>query len=124
MEINQFTKEEKIALVGLIEHLLMADNVVSYEESEALRNVVAEIGEHDYRSLIHDYRPIIENLDSFKQFLINIERQEPREIIYGTLFEIAESDFFEENESELLDWLAKEWELDINIEKEDTGSKS
>lgn len=118
MEISQFTKEEKIALVGLIEHLLMADNVVSFEESEALRNVVAEIGEHDYRSLIHDYRPIIENLDSFKQFLMNIERQEPREMIYGTLFEIAESDFFEENESELLDWLAKEWELDINFEKD------
>ncbi|TAL68164.1 MAG: hypothetical protein EPN82_12270 [Bacteroidetes bacterium] len=122
MELSQFTKEEKIALVGLIEHLLMADNVVSLEESEALRNVVAEIGEHDYRSLIHDYRPIIDNLDSFKQFLQNIERQEPREIIYGTLFEIAESDFFEENESELLDWLAKEWKLDINIEKDGIGN--
>lgn len=118
MEISQFTKDEKIALVGLIEHLLMADNVVSLEESEALQNVVAEIGEHDYRSLIHDYRPIIDNMESFKQFLQNIERQEPREIIYGILFEIAESDFFEENESELLDWLAKEWKLDINIEKD------
>ncbi len=121
MEINQFTKEEKIALVGLIEHLLMADNVVSIEESEALRNVVSEIGEHDYRSLIHDYKSIIDNIDSFKQFLMNIERQEAREVIYGTLFEIAEADFFDENESELLDWLAKEWCLDININDDNTS---
>jgi uncharacterized tellurite resistance protein B-like protein len=119
MEINQFIKDEKIALVGLIEHLLMADNVVSIEESEALRDVVAKIGEHEYRTLIHDYKPIIDNMERFKQFLTNIERQEPREIIYGTLFEIAEADFFDENESELLDWLAKEWKLDINIENEE-----
>ncbi|OGU13260.1 MAG: hypothetical protein A2X61_03720 [Ignavibacteria bacterium GWB2_35_12] len=121
MEINQFTKDEKLALVGLIEHLLMADNVVSYEETEALRNVVSELGEHDYRSLIHDYKSIIENIDSFKQFLMNIERQEAREVIYGTLFEIAEADFFDENESELLDWLAKEWDLDISINKDETS---
>lgn len=119
MEITQFTKDEKIALVGLIEHLLMADKVVSLEETQSLRNVVSEIGEHAYRSLIHDYRSIISNIDSFKQFLLNIERQEAREEIYGTLFEIAEADFFDENESELLDWLAKEWNLDINISNEE-----
>lgn len=121
MEISQFTKDEKIALVGLIEHLLMADKVVSFEESEALRNVVNELGEHDYRTLIHDYKSIISNMDSFKQFLMNIERPEVREDIYGTLFEIAEADFFDENESELLDWLAKEWKLDININKDETN---
>ena len=121
MEINQFTKDEKLALVGLIEHLLMADKVVSLEETEALKSVVSEIGEHDYRSLIHDYKSIIGNMDSFKQFLMNIERQEVREIIYGTLFEIAEADFFDENESELLDWLAKEWKLEININNDETS---
>jgi len=121
MEIRDFTKEEKIALVGLIEHLLMADKVVSFEESEALRNVVSELGEHDYRTLIHDYKSIISNMDSFKNFLMNIERSEAREVIYGTLFEIAEADFFDENESELLDWLAKEWNLDININNDETN---
>ncbi len=119
MEIRDLSKDEKIALVGLLERLMMADHVVSAEESTQFGNVVGEIGEDEYRTLVHNYKIIFSDLDKFKQFLQSIERQESRELIYGTLFQIAEVDFFDENESEILDWLVNEWNLDINFDTDD-----
>ena len=119
MEIRDLSKDEKIALVGLVERLIMADNMVSPEESSEFGKVVGAIGEDDYRTLVHNYKIIYRDLSQFKQFLQTIERQEARELIYGTLFQIAEVDFFDETESEILDWLVKEWNIDIKLETDD-----
>ena len=116
MEIPELQKDEKLALVGLMEHVLIADETVSPEEEETLANVISLIGDNEYRSLIFDYNKTFPNSDRFKMFLRTIERKDARELIYGTLFDIAQSDFVHQKESSILDWLATEWELDISIE--------
>ena len=56
--------------------------------------------------------------ESFKSFLGNIGRQDARELIFGTVLEAADSEAIEGREAELLDWLAKTWDIKIEIEDE------
>jgi uncharacterized tellurite resistance protein B-like protein len=116
MEIPELHHDEKLALVGLMEHVLIADDIVSPEEQASLDNIISTIGSNEYRSLIYNYNKTFPTTDRFKMFLSTIERQEARELIYGTLYDIAQSDFVHQNESTILDWLASEWALDISLE--------
>ena len=54
---------------------------------------------------------------ALRAFLASIERQEARELIYGTLIEAAITDTVEGRESELLEWLAKEWKIEVTYDE-------
>jgi len=113
MELQDLNKDEKLAFVGLMELVLIADEVISDEEKEKLESVISKIGISDYRSLIYTYNKTFTSVERFKSFLLTIERQEARELIYGILYEIAQVDFVHSNESSILDWLAENWNLDV-----------
>ncbi len=58
---------------------------------------------------------------ALRVFLSTIKRQEAREVIYGTVIEAAMADTVEGRESALLDWLAKEWKVEITYEEPPAG---
>ena len=55
--------------------------------------------------------------ETLRSFLRKLDRQEAREVIYGTIMEAAMTDTVEGRESELLTWLAKEWNVEVKYEE-------
>jgi hypothetical protein len=50
-----------------------------------------------------------------------IDRQEARELIYGRVLKAAVGDAVDALEAELLDWLAKTWQVRVQVLDESAG---
>src|SRR5262249_37653589 len=57
-------------------------------------------------------------------FLPSIVRQDARDLIYGTALDTAIEDSVDLFESQLLDWLAKLWNVRVELDGDDPGARS
>jgi hypothetical protein len=122
MELEDLNQDERTALVGLMKLSVMSDGNVSEEELEYVEDLVDAFGEDGYQSTLDAFEKRFSDADSFKKFLktIGAGRQDARELIFGTVLEAAGTEAIEGGEAELLDWLAKAWDIKIEIEDEET----
>ena len=118
MELEDLNQDERTALVGLMKLTVMSDGNVSEEELESVEDLVDAFGEEAYESTLDAFEKRFPDGESFKAFLGKIGRQDARELIFGTVLEAAGSEAIEGGEAELLDWLAKIWDIKIEIEDE------
>jgi hypothetical protein len=118
MELEDLNQDERTALVGLMKLTVMSDGNVSEEELEYVEDLVDAFGEEGYESTLDAFEKRFSDGEAFKKFLAAIARQDAREIIFGTVLEAAGSEAIEGREAELLDWLAKAWDIKIEIEDE------
>jgi hypothetical protein len=118
MELEDLNQDERTALVGLMKLTVMSDGNVSEEELEYVEDLVDAFGEDGYESTLDAFEKRFADAESFKTFLGKIGRQDARELIFGTVLEAAGSEAIEGSEAELLDWLAKTWDIKIEIEDE------
>lgn len=116
MNFNTFSDSELIALIGLVKQILAADDVVSHAEKNKLQLIIVYIGEEKYRDIMDEYNKHFKNPDKFRKLLGSVKDQRIRESIYGAAFEIAISESIDTKESEILDWLADQWEIDVKFE--------
>jgi len=122
MELSDLEKDERLALVALIERVVLADRAVSEEEAEVLPQIVEAFGEDEYRKIALAADDRFADDEALKTFLQGVKREDARELIYGTVMELALADAITGNESELLEWLGKTWNLELKVESphEDT----
>jgi hypothetical protein len=122
MELEDLNQDERTALVGLMKLSVMSDGNVSEEELEYVEDLVDAFGEDGYQSTLDAFEKRFSDADGFKKFLktIGAGRQDARELIFGTVLEAAGTEAIEGGEAELLDWLAKTWDIKIEIEDEET----
>jgi hypothetical protein len=118
MELEELNQDERTALVGLMKLTVLSDGNVSEEELEDIEDLVDAFGEEAYESTLDAFEKRFADVESFKAFLAKIGRQDARELIFGTMLEAAGSEAIEGREAELLDWLAKAWNIKIQIEDE------
>jgi hypothetical protein len=120
MELADLNQDERTALVGLMKLTVMSDGNVSEEELERVEDLVEAFGEDGYQDTLDAFEKRFADVESFKRFLkaTGAGRQEAREVIFGTVLEAAGAEAIEGTEAELLDWLAKEWNIKIEIEDE------
>ena len=112
MELADLSHDQKIALVALMEAVAMSDTDVTEAEQREIGEVARALGDQEYRSLMEEADERFADLDSLKVFLQAVEDQEARELIYGTVWEEAIANpVLNPIESVLLDWLAREWDL-------------
>jgi hypothetical protein len=116
MELEDLNQDERTALVGLMKLTVMSDGNVSEEELEYVEDLVDAFGEGAYESTLDAFEKRFSDADGFKKFLTGIARQDARELIFGTVLEAAGSEAIEGAEAELLDWLAKAWDIKIEID--------
>ena len=121
MELEDLNQDERTALVGLMKMAVMSDGSVSEEELEYVEDLVDAFGEDGYQRTLDAFEKRFTDSDDFKKFLktVGVGREDARELIFGTVLESAGAEAVEGREAELLDWLAKTW--DIKIEIEDDG---
>lgn len=116
MELRDLNQDERTALVGLIKSVVLSDGHVSEEELEQVEELVDVFGEDAYQQTLDAFEKRFLDEESFRKFLKTIGRQDARELIFGTVLEAAGVEAIENPESDLLDWLAKAWNVTIEIE--------
>jgi hypothetical protein len=116
MELTDLDSNERLALVALIEATVQADGGVSEQEEDALADIVDTLGEGAYREAVEAADSRFEDDDDLKAFLQGIRREEARNLIYGTVLDLAMSDVVSGHESPLLAWLASTWNVEAAIE--------
>jgi hypothetical protein len=117
MELADLNKDEQIALAGLLEFVILASGHVTQDEEREIEAIVEALGDENYRAAVDAVDGRFEDEKGLRTYLSTIERQEARELIYGTVLEAAFTDSVEGRESDLLDWLAGEWKIEIKYEE-------
>jgi hypothetical protein len=116
MELGDLNQDERLALVALIEATAQADRKVSDEEEGVLGDVVETLGPDAYQAAVEMADSKFKGEDDLKVFLRGINRPEAREIIYGTVLELAMADVVTGHEPALLSWLASTWKIETELE--------
>jgi uncharacterized tellurite resistance protein B-like protein len=116
MELADLNKDEQIALAGLLEFVVLASGHVTEDEQAEINAIVDALGEESYRAAVEEVDKRFSDEETLRSFLRKVDRQEAREVIYGTIMEAAMSDTVEGRESALLTWLAKEWNVEVTYE--------
>jgi uncharacterized tellurite resistance protein B-like protein len=120
MELADLNKDEQIALAGLLEFVVLASGHVTEDEQAEIDAIVDALGAGSYRAAVEEVDKRFSDEETLRSFLHTIDRQEAREVIYGTIMEAAMTDTVEGRESELLTWLAKEWNVEVKYEEPPT----
>jgi hypothetical protein len=121
MELADLNQDERIALAGLLEFVVLASGHVTEDEQNEIDSIVEALGEESFRKAMDEVDKRFADEKTLRAFLSTIERQEVREVIYGTVMEAAMADSVEGRESALLDWLAKEWKVEVTYEEPPAG---
>jgi hypothetical protein len=115
MELRDLNHDERLALVALLAEMVESDSSASDAEANAIDRVVEALGEDEYHRLVDEVDARFTDEASIKSFLAGIDRQEARELIYGTVLETATADTITTPESDVLDWLARTWNVRVEI---------
>jgi uncharacterized tellurite resistance protein B-like protein len=117
MELPDLNPDQRLALVGLIEATVVADRRVSEEEEDVLAEVIEQLGDEQFRQLAAQADERFDSEDDLKTFLAKVQDQDARELIFGTVQELAMADVVGGEESPLLDWLASAWKIETQVEE-------
>jgi hypothetical protein len=113
--IASLTADERLALVALIERVLLSERSADEDEADALDAFVEEFGEADYAALVARGDSAFEDDDRLKAFLGKITDPESRELILGTVVELALVEGVQTGEAEWIGWASEAWNVPVSI---------
>jgi len=116
MELRDLNPDERVALAALIEFVVLASGHVTEDEEREIETIVSELGEDEYRKAMDEVDRRFPDEEAARKFLKTITRPEARELIYGAVLEAAMTDTIEGRESQMLEWVAKEWNIQVEYE--------
>ena len=117
MELADLDKTERVALAGLLEYVILASGHVTEDEQREIDAIIDAIGAEAYQAAVDEVDTRFKNENGLRDFLKTITREEAREVIFGVITEAAMADTVEGRESALLDWLTKEWKLEVHYDE-------
>jgi len=109
MELADLNEDERVALVALLEDVIAADNELTDEEPPKLAEIIDALTEDAYRLALDEADHMAADGVELRELLGRVQRQEAREIIYGTIMEMAMADTVTSQEGSLLEWLGEAW---------------
>jgi hypothetical protein len=113
--IASLTADERLALVALIERVLLSERSADEEEADALDAFVEEFGEADYAALVARADSDFEDDDRLKAFLRTISDPDARELILGTVVELALVEGVQAGEDEWIGWTSEAWDVPVSV---------
>jgi uncharacterized tellurite resistance protein B-like protein len=116
MDLPDLNHDQRLALVALIEATVQADRRASDQETDALADITAELGDAEYQRIAIEADGRFKGENDLRQFLAALPGQEARELIYGTVLDLAMADVVSGHESELLQWLAQTWQVEASFD--------
>jgi hypothetical protein len=119
MELRELDHDERLALVALLELVLESDRRTVDGEVAELDKVIDALGREEWQQFIAEVDRRFPTEVELQAFLPSIVRQDARDLIYGTALDTAIEDAVDMFESQLLDWLAKLWNVRVEFEDDD-----
>jgi hypothetical protein len=119
MELRELNHDERLALVALVELVLESDRTTVDGEVAEIDKVIDALGRDEWQQLIDEVDRRFPTEVELQAFLPSIVRQDARDLIYGTALDTAIEDSVDLFESQLLDWLAKLWNVRVEFEDDD-----
>ena len=119
MELRELNHDERLALVALLELVLESDRTTVDGEVAELDKVIDALGRDEWQQLVDEVDRRFPTEVELQEFLPSIVRQDARDLIYGTALDTAIEDSVDLFESQLLDWLAKLWNVRVEFEDDD-----
>lgn len=116
MEIKDLSPTERTALVALLRTSIVSDGVVTENEEVAYDFLVHLLGEESYRNAAQRANGRIQDEASLKSLLHEVDNQEARELIYGTLLQFASSETVDAAEDRLLELVGTTWNIKPQFE--------
>ncbi len=116
MELSDLDHEERLALVALVGTVIGGDGAVSEDEQAQIARIAEAFGDEHYQTVAEEADERFSDEDALKDFLETIQRQDARELIYGTVLSAALPDVVDPHESSLLGWLATAWGITVQFE--------
>jgi hypothetical protein len=109
MKLTDLDDDERLALVALMRGIVLADGDVSDGEAKILPGLAEAIGKQAYHETFDLVGQRFSDEEGLKKFLLEIKRQEARELIYRTLAGLASVDGVSPTERYHLKWLEGAW---------------
>ena len=113
--IASLTADERLALVALIERVLLSERSADEDEADALDAFVEEFGEDDYAALVARADSELEDDDRFRAFLGAIIDPDARELILGTVVELALVEGVHTGEAGWIGWTSEAWNVPVSV---------
>lgn len=111
MKLTELTNDERLALVGFLKIIIQADKDFSDEEAAELNKVAMEMGIPEFKDAVNQAKQLFIKVVDIKEFAKKIERQPARQMIFNILYEVALPGDIVPEEARVLEWLAKQWEI-------------
>ena len=111
MDVRDLDPDEQLVLVGLVKAVVHADQFVSVQESERIAELADALGPELWNRRVNEARERLATADDLFQLAKAITRAEARVAIHGILCEVAATDRIDDQEAQILDWLAEVWQL-------------
>ena len=111
MELKDLTASERATLIALAHACVLADESLSAGEAGALQQLVQGLGEEQYQAAASVARARIRDDASLRAAIRQVSDRRSRELIYGTLVEMAIPDGISNHEVEILELLEREWDI-------------
>lgn len=112
MDLKDLTRDEQLALGGLVRLMIRADGVFSPEEEERVGAIGEELGGSELLwKIISDSAQVFRDDADVRRAGVAVTRNEARELILGILTSIAVADTVTPGEQGLIDSLRAGWQL-------------
>lgn len=120
MKLADMNDAEKQALGSLVRVMVQVDGSFSPDESEELADAADDLGAEEFWKLVERAGELDLSEKAVKAAAVGVQRREVQEAIYGVLFSVAVAGSIDARETELLDWLAETWGLEITDVADDS----
>lgn len=117
MTIQELSRDEKLALVALTEVAVISDRDVTDIEVAQVEAIVEELGEDLFHELAEEGEKRFAERTDLKKFLTTLTNPDARELIFGTVLNENLANTIPHEQAEFMDWLAKTWNLRVDVEK-------
>jgi hypothetical protein len=110
MNLTDLTREEQLALGGLVRMMIRADGEFSSAEEERIDAIGEELGSRELLwKIISDSAQAFRDDAAVKAATVAVSRSEARELILSVLTSVAIADAMSSNERTLLDGVKSTW---------------
>lgn len=109
--LQDLSRTELLALVALGRRLVELDGQVSSGEAKRIAAWGNEVGADVLRETLDASGAYLDGKETLQKLATMVQRREAQELVFGELFELATENGIVREESDLLDWLEKTWNL-------------
>jgi uncharacterized tellurite resistance protein B-like protein len=116
MNLSDLTDDEKVALVGLIKHMVGADSDRSPEEMEEFRAIADEMGRREFDKAFQKAMQDLGTIEMALEFAtVAVSREDAKELMHTVLVDLASADYVSEREREMIRRVADIWGIQTRI---------